>query len=339
MRSAQTLFMIAVLSLSAALCLLECRNQLCDRKLPGFSRTLELYVRPDTPAEEVLDSLRSAARRPRRIAGLSEREGVDFRVGHYVIEPENTAVYALRALRCGWQTPVRLTLSGALRRRGDIARKISAQMLVDSAEVRAAMDSSALLERFGLEPESVFALFLPDTYEAYWTESVVEIFEREARAVDAFWTEERLEKARSLRLDRRRATILASIVQSETNHTPEMPRIAGVYENRLRIGMKLQADPTIAFCYDYDLKRILKSNLRVRSPYNTYLNYGLPPAPICSPSREALEAVLNPDFGSGNLYFCADPSFNGTHRFARTYREHQKNAREFQKALNNRKNG
>jgi len=126
---------------------------------------------------------------------------------------------------------------------------------------------------------------------------------------------------------------LASIVKGESRYKPELPKIAGVYLNRLNIGMKLQADPTVAFCYDYTLNRILNRHLTIDSPYNTYKYHGLPPGPICVPDREYLEAVLNPDYGGGNIYFCADPSFNGSHRFAKTWAEHKANAIAFQRAL------
>ena len=112
-----------------------------------------------------------------------------------------------------------------------------------------------------------------------------------------------------------------------------MPKIAGVYLNRLRHGMKLQADPTIAICFDYGVNRIRRGMLKVDSPYNTYMNYGLPPHPIQVPTRACLDAVLNADTADGYLYFCASPALDGTHLFASTYSEHQKNARAFSRAL------
>ncbi|MCQ2153914.1 MAG: endolytic transglycosylase MltG, partial [Bacteroidales bacterium] len=136
---------------------------------------------------------------------------------------------------------------------------------------------------------------------------------------------------------RMEVTTLASIVTGETRIAEDMPKIAGVYLNRLKRGMKLQACPTVAYCFDYKPSRILNKHLQVKSPYNTYIHTGLPPGPICSPSKEALTAVLNPDLGGGTLFFCADPAFNGRHRFARTFAEHSRNAREYQKALANRK--
>ena len=330
---------------AAALCLafalVALFNYLRDNKLSDFEVSKELYVYPGTPAAQIVDSLLSGGgvRWPSRLGKVFERHEVDTycKPGHYVIDPGATAVYAARMLNNGWQTPVRLTLSGTLRRRGEIARKISNQMMVDSSSVRAAFEDEELLSEFGFTPETVFALLVPDTYEMYWTASVRDIFVRQFEAYERFWTADNIEKARKLGLSQMEVSVLASIVKGETNHEPEMPRIAGVYLNRLRKGMKLQADPTVAFCYDYNVSRIYKYMLSFDSPYNTYKHAGLPPSPIYVPTRAALEAVLNPDYGGGNLFFCADPSFNGTHRFAKTYSEHLKNARAFSRALDQRK--
>lgn len=315
-------------------------NWLKDNRLPAFSQTKEIFVYPYTPSSAIVDSLLSGGgvRWPERLYKVFGKHQVDsFRKpGHYVVPCGSTAVYAARMINNGWQTPVRMTLSGTLRRRGEIAGKIAGQMMVDSAGVRAAFEDEALLSRFGFTPQTVFALIFPDTYEMYWTASVCDILEKMYEARQCFWTERNQEKARRLGLTQMEVSILASIVCSETNYVPEMPKIAAVYLNRLRKGMKLQADPTIAFCYDYKTSRIYRRMLSVDSPYNTYRHAGLPPAPICVPSINALEAVLNPDFSGGYIFFCADPLMNGTHRFARTYTEHMKNARAFSKALDKR---
>ncbi len=315
-------------------------NWLRDNKLSDFSERTDLYVYPDTPVSAILDSLLANAgvRWPGRLSRVFENHEVTTycKPGHYVVKPGDTAAYVTRMLNNGWQTPVNLVLSGTLRKRGEIARKIAVQMMVDSAEVRNAMDDREFLKEFGFAPENVFALFVPDTYEMYWTASVKDIFSKQNEAYRAFWTEENKAKASKLGLTQMEVSVLASIVSGETHFVPEMPKIAGVYLNRLKRGMKLQADPTIAFCYDYQVNRILRRMLNVDSPYNTYRYAGLPPAPIYVPTKNTLNAVLNPDYGGGNLYFCADPSFNGSHRFARTYQEHLKNARAFQRALNKR---
>ena len=238
-------------------------------------------------------------------------------------------------LNKGWQTPQKLTLSGTIRTKGRLAQKISAQMMVDSLSVDAALNDSEFLARYGFTPENVFALFLPDTYQMFWTASVEDIFDRMKKEYDVFWNEERLSMAKAQKLSPMQVSILASIVSGETLKSFEYPKIAGVYLNRYRKGMKLQADPTVAFCFNYEPGRILKKHLKVDSPYNTYKYAGLPPAPINVPPKACLEAVLNPD-KHGYMYFCASPAFDGTHRFAVTFSEHKKNAREFQRALTKR---
>ena len=150
-----------------------------------------------------------------------------------------------------------------------------------------------------------------------------------------WWTPERQAAARAQGLTPQQASTLASIVDGETRYVPEQPAIAAVYLNRLHSGMRLQADPTVAYCFDYRLNRILKSHLLVDSPYNTYMHAGLPPGPISCPPKSCLESVLHPD-SHNYIFFCADPAFNGTHRFAATYTEHPANARSFQKALTER---
>lgn len=255
--------------------------------------------------------------------------------GRYVVKPSSSSVYVARMLNNGWQTPTRLVLSGTMRRKGDIARKIGNQMLVDSAEVAAALDDDALLAKYGFNSTNVFSLFIPDTYEMYWTASVEEILQKQKDAYDAFWTPENVAKAEKLGLTKEEVSIVASIVKGETNYEPEMPSVAGVYLNRLRIGMLLQADPTVAYCFDYEPNRILLRHLQVDSPYNTYKYPGLPPGPITVPTKACLNAVLNPD-PHDYLFFCANSDFSGTHKFASTLSEHNRNARDFQAALNRR---
>ncbi len=194
---------------------------------------------------------------------------------------------------------------------------------------------SSFLAGYGFTVENVFTMILPDTYQMLWTASVKEIFDRLKKEYDAFWTEERLEKAKAQKLDKMQVSVLASIVSGETLKNFEYPKIAAVYLNRYHKGMKLQADPTICFCYDYKLDRVLKKHLEVDSPYNTYKYVGLPPAPINVPPKACIEAVLNPD-DNNYIFFCASPEFDGTHRFAVTYSEHLHNAKAFQSALTKR---
>jgi UPF0755 protein len=206
------------------------------------------------------------------------------------------------------------------------------QMMVDSASVADALYDEDFLAGYGFNSENVFAMVLPDTYQMYWTASVEEIFDRFKKEYDAFWTDARKDKAKKQGLTPMQVSIMASIVSGETLKNFEYPVIAGVYLNRYRKGMKLQADPTVCFCFDYKLDRVLKKHLTIDSPYNTYKYVGLPPAPINVPPKACLDAVLNAE-NHNYIYFCASPAFDGTHRFAATYSEHMKNARAFQKEL------
>ena len=305
-----------------------------DNRRPNFSEPHVLYVYPDMTADQVLDSLSSVAKRPRSLARAFDKMEVAAKMkpGRYVIEPSSPSIYVARMLNFGWQTPQKLTLSGTIRKKGVLAEKISRQMMVDSASVAQALDSAEFLASYGFTPENVFAMFLPDTYQMYWTASVTDIFDRMKKEYDAFWTPERKEKAAAQRLTPLQVSVVASIVSGETLKDFEYPLIAGVYLNRYRKGMRLQADPTVAFCFDYEPDRILKKHLTVDSPYNTYKYAGLPPAPINVPPKACLDAVLNPS-DHRYIYFCASPDFDGTHRFAVSYNDHLKNARAFQKAL------
>lgn len=322
--------------LVAGVCLWVGLRYLTDNRMPNFSKEYVLYVYPDMSAETALDSIAAGAGviRPGSMDRCAGKEDLDGRIcpGRYEIDPSMTSIYVVRMLCNGWQSPQKLTLSGTIRSKGKLASVIDRQMMVDSVTVDSLLNSNEFLQQFGFDSTNVFALFLPDTYYMYWTATPDEIFSRFRKEYDAFWTEDRLAKADSLGLNQMEVSILASIVSGETLKSFEYPAIAAVYLNRLRIGMKLQADPTVAYCFEYKLNRILRVHTRVDSPYNTYRYAGLPPAPINVPPKACIDAVLNPD-RHDYLYFCASPDFNGTHRFASTYREHLVNARAFQRAL------
>lgn len=311
-----------------------------DNRTPNFTEEYVLYVHPETTVDQVVDSLYVGAGtiRPKSLVrAFKEMEVAQkMKPGRYVVEPSVPSIYVARMLVFGWQTPQNMTLSGTIRSKGRLAQKIGVQMMVDSADVAKALEDKDFLAKYGFTPENVFALVLPDTYQMYWTASVEEIFDRFKKEYDEFWTEERVAKAKAQGLSKMDVSILASIVSGETLKDFEYPKIAGVYLNRYKKGMKLQADPTVCFCYDYTLDRVLKKHLQIDSPYNTYKYAGLPPAPINVPPKPCLEAVLNPD-QHGYIYFCASPAFDGTHRFAVGYGEHLKNAREFQRELTKRR--
>lgn len=311
-----------------------------DNRLPGFTGSASLYVYPETTSDDVLSILdeKGVVADSRRLARVFEnkRVGEFLTPGFYYINPENSCVYLARMLNNGWESPVNLTLSGTIRTCGDIARKIGNQVLADSASVHKCLNDEAFMEQLGYTRQTVLSMFIPDTYQIYWTLSAEDILQRLKKASDDFWNDERMAQAAKTGLSRQEVSILASIVSAESNYVPELSKIAGVYLNRLKAGVPLQADPTVAFCFDYKPERILNKHLEVDSPYNTYKYAGLPPGPICVPSKEALLAVLNPDYGGGNMYFCANPDFSGTHLFARTLSQHNANARAFRAEMNRR---
>ena len=310
-----------------------------DRKVPNFAGVQHVYVYPDMSLEEVEEGLLSSG----KVKNASSfqrvfKEVAAVKPGHYLVDSTCTSMYVKRMLEKGWQTPVNLTLSGSIRREADLVRKIDAQMMVDSAQVAGFVGSNDSLARYGVKRPHLFTLIVPDTYQILWTASVPEIMDRLVEQRSAWWTEERKAAAQKQGLTLVEVSVLASIVDGETKYVPEQPAVAAVYLNRLRMGMKLQADPTVAYCFDYQLNRVLKSHLLVDSPYNTYKYAGLPPGPISCPPKSCLEAVLHPD-SHNYLFFCADPAFNGTHRFASSYSEHLANARAFQRALTERQRG
>lgn len=315
-------------------------KKISDNKLPNFRHETVIYVHPETTADEVYSDLikHAGVLRPRSLDRAFRDKKVPeyLKPGKYLIKPEYTSVYVARMLNNCWQTPAQLTLSGTMRLKSQIAGKISSQILIDSAEVMQALSSEKILSAYGYTPENVFSLFIPDTYEMYWTATMKDVLAKQKQANDNFWNEERLSKAKALGLSRDEVSVIASIVNSETNYVPEMPMVAGVYLNRMKKGMKLQADPTIAFCFDYEPRRILLRHLEVESPYNTYKYEGLPPGPICVPSKASLDAVLNPQ--GDYLYFCANSNMDGTHLFAKDFSTHAKNAKAFQDELSRRRN-
>ena len=304
-----------------------------DHKVPNFTGEMDLYVHPGMEPDALCESILSSGqvKKPSSLRRVF-REVKNLKVGHYRIDSTCSSIYVARMLHLGWQTPVTLTLSGSIRTPGVLARKIGAQMMADSAQVAR---FAACADSIGTDPALLFTKIIPDSYQLLWTTPVKDIFARLFKERDAWWTPERVTAASAQGLTPEEVSTLASIVDGETQYVPEQPTIACVYLNRLHTGMKLQADPTVAYCFDYEPRRILRWMLLTDSPYNTYMNYGLPPGPISCPPKSCLEAVLHPD-KHNYLYFCADPSFNGSHRFAETYTEHLVNARAFQKALTER---
>ena len=298
----------------------------------------ELFVGSHATYEEVVDSLmprmrhRAAFHRYARRINLPET----FKAGHYELKPGMSVIEVARMLKLGLQTPVRVTINN-VRTPAQLAGKLARQLDADSAALLRVVTSERVARELGFDSVTLFSMFIPDTYELWWTTTPEELVRRMKQEYDRFWTPVRDAKRKRSGLSRLEVMTLASIVYEETRKTDEMPRIAGVYINRLRRGIPLQADPTVKYALqDFTLRRILHRHLKTQSPYNTYIHRGLPPSPICMPGKNAIDAVL--DFEQHDyIFFCARPTFDGYHNFARTLREHNANARAYAAELNRRK--
>ncbi len=262
---------------------------------------------------------------------LGYQEGV--KSGLYRIEPNMNNLDLVRMLRAGRQVPVQVTFN-TIRTKEELAKKITANLEVSEEQFLALLQDSVYIRNFEFEEETILSLFIPNTYEFWWNTSATGLFDRMHEEYQKFWTEERKQKAAALGLSQKEVSTLASIVQAESQKSDERPRIAGVYLNRLRMGMPLQADPTLVFAAgDFTIKRVTAKQMAIDSPYNTYKYTGLPPGPINLPDLNSLDAVLNYEKHS-YLYFCAKEDFSGYHSFAVSYDEHLSNARRYQRALN-----
>lgn len=263
------------------------------------------------------------------LKGLSK----SVRAGRYILKEGMSAKSVVGMFRGGMQSPVRLTFNN-IRTLPQLAGRLAEQIEPDSITLLAHLSSPEVAAKYGFKPEEMIGMFIPNTYEVWWNITPESLTDRMKKEYDNFWNEERVAKLERTRLTQKEVTTLASIICEETRMTDEMPTMAGVYINRLRRGMLLQADPTVKFAIgDFTIRRVLNRHLEIDSPYNTYKYAGLPPSPICMPSIKGIDAVLNYK-ESSYLYFCAKEDFSGYHNFARTLSEHNQNARRYANALN-----
>lgn len=256
----------------------------------------------------------------------------NIRPGKYKVEDGMSVYRLVRKLRSGQQETVNLTIT-KVRTKGELAKRISGNFELDSVAVMNFLNSNDSLLRFDVDTNTVFTGIIPDTYTYFWTAPMDVIFRKLFKEKEKFWTGGRKKKAAAHGLTPAEVYILASIVEEETNKQDDKGKIASVYLNRIRKGMPLSADPTIKFAMnDFTLTRIYHKYLEIVSPFNTYRNKGLPPGPICTPSRKTLLAVLDaPE--TNYLFFVAKPDFSGYSNFAATYKEHLIFARAYQQAL------
>ena len=255
-----------------------------------------------------------------------------YEPGFYKISEGESVIRVVRRLVLGEQTPMLLRI-GEARTLPQLAGKIASQIEADSATLLRTMRNKQLRKELGFVKDSTIAIFIPNTYEVWWNTSPDKLMRRMHREYNSFWNEERTAKLKRCRLSKYEVMTLASIVYEETKIPSEMRMIAGVYINRLRGKIALGACPTIKYAMgNFALQRVLHKHLKYRSPFNTYINLGLPPAPICVPSVTAIDAVLNYSEHK-YLYFCARPELDGRHNFARTLKEHNANSQKYSKAI------
>ena len=260
------------------------------------------------------------------------------RIGHFVLKPSMGNQQIINALRSG-NTPIQVVFNNQ-QTIAHLASRVAEQLQLDSLSLIKEIESPYFMDSVNLNREELLSLFLPNSYEMYWNISAAKFCQRMQRENDLFWNESRESKRKRLNMSRAEVITLAAIVNEESRKVDERPRVAGVYLNRLRRGMKLQADPTVVYAMkrqanDFDLvvRRVLYKDLEIKSPYNTYKYRGLPPGPITMPDISSVDAVLSPE-SHNYLFFVVDPKNPGYHLFASTYNEHLANRKVYVRWLN-----
>ena len=259
----------------------------------------------------------------------------NIKSGAYKIKSNMSNYSLIKMLRSGNQTPINISFNHA-RKIEDLSKIITKDLKITNDEFMEFINNKKN-DLYGFNKMNIMAMFLSDTYEVYWNISIESLFNKMHSEYTKFWNKERINKSNELKMSNIDVSILASIVASETLKIDEANIIAGVYINRLKKNMYLQADPTLVYAAnDFSIKRVLNKHKKIASPYNTYINKGLPPGPIKLTTKEYIDAVLNYEKHK-YIYFCAKDDFSGYHVFAIKLSQHNRNAKKFQKALNKRK--
>ena len=298
-----------------------------------------VYIPTDSKYEDVKKIIAPYVENMNRFEMVANKRDYPENVkpGRFLFTKGMSSYELVKTLRIN--VPVKLAFNNQ-ERLENFAGRVGSQIEADSLSLLASFKDSIFLKENGFTEENVLAMFIPNTYETYWNTSAEKFRDKMIKEYRNFWNKERVAKAAKQGLTPIEATILASIVHKESVKKDERPRIAGVYLNRLRAQMPLQADPTVIYAikkksndFDQVIKRVFYNDLTMSSPYNTYVNIGLPPGPIAMPDITALEAVLNPE-KNNFIYFCASVDRFGYHEFAATLEEHNKNAKKYSDWIN-----
>lgn len=314
--------------------------QFFGKKVFPVGESVSIYIRDGALYREVIDSVEKKLiiRNQKILEWIAVKKNYPslIKPGKYLIDRPLSYFELINILRGGRQTPVKITFSN-IRTIHELAGKLGGHIEADSAQIDAFFSDQSNYSGDGFNIENIISVFIPDTYEIYWNTNSRKLYARMLREYKKFWNDDRIEKSEKIGLRPLEVSVLASIVDQEAIKPDEKPRIAGVYINRLRRGIPLQADPTVKFAInDFTVNRILYKHLEVESPYNTYKHAGLPPGPIGCPTVEGIDAVLNAE-KHDYLYFAAKPDFSGYHNFSRTLSEHNRYAYQYQKELNKRR--
>lgn len=298
-----------------------------------------IYIDEERDYETVVDQLKEKVELPNEdvFRFLADRMNYPnmVKTGRYAIDDGMTMPDLIRRLRSGSQSPINLTFNN-IRTMESLAGRLSSQLMADSTSILNVLNDTSVAASYGFNEQTFGAMFIPNTYEVYWDTSIESLINRMKKEYDAFWNAERRAQAEKIGLTPLEVTTLASIVEEEATYADEYPIVAGLYINRLNRGMRLEADPTVKFAVgDASLRRILFKHLEVESPYNTYKVDRLPPGPIRIPSTSAINATLSPA-QHHYIFMCAKDDLSGRHNFAVTHAEHARNARAYQRALNER---
>jgi UPF0755 protein len=299
-----------------------------------------VYIQTGTDLSTLVTQLAPYLKSPDNFVLAAQKKGYATRIrsGKYVLSQGSSNNDLINTLRAQSQTV--LVRFNNQERLEDLAGRLARQLEPDSLDFLSAFRSTDFLKDKPFNAENALAMYLPNTYEFYWDTSAATFCTRMWSEYQRFWNDTRLEKAQALGLTPEQVIALAAIVQKESVQKEERPKVAGVYLNRLKRGMKLQADPTVIYAlkqntqnFDTLIKRVLYKDLTIRSPYNTYRNKGIPPGPITMPDLDAITAVLNPE-EHRFLYFVADPSRPGYHAFASSLTAHNRNKQKYVQWVN-----
>ena len=302
-----------------------------------LNQNVTLFIGSDENLDNVMSKLNRQVNNISDIKWVAEKKNYKTKSGKYLLRKGWSANDIINHLRSGNQVPVRVTFNNQTYIE-NLAGRISQQIEADSISILKALTDSEFLSKNGFTKQTIIGAYMPYTYECYWNISPDKLRTKLFKAYRSFWNNDRIGKAQKMHLSKNEVITLASIVHKETAHKPERKKVAGVYLNRVRKGMLLQADPTVIYALkekngrDKTYKRVLRKDLKVDSDYNTYKNKGIPPGPIAMPDIDAIDAVLNSE-KHPYLYFCANPEQLGTHKFAKTLMQHNRNARAYQRWL------